>query len=87
MFAWFKRFLNDEAYFSKLLLGARSMLMGIGLAATGGQIDLGPLGWWAGPIMVVLAGLMKQGEMNVPLLTQLEQLSPEDKVQFRALLK
>lgn len=59
-----KLFFTDAAYFDAtfeqwkpLIKGA---MLGLGAAVSGGQLDLGAFGWWAGPIILAASGLIQK---------------------------
>lgn len=85
MITWLRQFLCDIDFFQRAVVPLRSVLLGLAIAVTAGQIDLGPLGWWAGPVMALAAGLMRSSD-RTPLVDQLAKLSPEDRAKLKALL-
>jgi hypothetical protein len=85
MVAWIRQFLCDIDFFQRAIVPLRSVLLGLAIAVTAGQVDLGPLGWWAGPVMALAAGLMRSSD-RTPLVDQLAKLSDDDKARLKSIL-
>jgi hypothetical protein len=66
MLTLLKSLLYDEDKFRALAgmawLGLRGGLVGLAVAVSGGQVDLGPTAWWIAPILAAMAGGISRGE-------------------------
>lgn len=83
MWPYIKAFFTDESAFlatmTRFSTLIRAVLAALALAVTSGQIDLGAIGWWSGPVLLAASLLVRGGDKNIPLLNQVQALTPDER--------
>jgi hypothetical protein len=91
MFPWLKSFFWDQQAFQTAVANGityiRAVVLLLGLQIAQGTINLGPHTTAIGTVVASLSLLLRAGDKNIPLTTQISQLGPDEKARVVTALK